>query len=117
VTARGEVATVPEVGYVLRHHGGPRQISRTEDRLRCRLLLVESHPEYFGRHARAAAYQWKRAGGLAQSIGDQALARVAFLRSLRLHPHGGTLWHLLTALRPSTASAGRLIDLSRSVTP
>lgn len=101
LTQAAPVATVPRVGYLLRHHPGSRLTSRLAERLRCRLLLLQSHDWYFATHPRAAAYHWKRLGGIALRCGDHALARLAFRRSFLLRPDVGTAWHLARALRPS----------------
>src|SRR3972149_4001168 len=57
---------------------------------------------YFAAPPAAAAFQWKRIGLMAGDLGDFALARTAFARSFRLHPHVNTIWHLLRAV-PRTA--------------
>lgn len=95
------VRTLPEVGYLLRSHDGPRQTARTDERLRCRLLLLDLHADYFARRRGAAAYQWKRAGGLALATGDRRTARRAFARSLLARPGPRTAAHLARALAPA----------------
>jgi hypothetical protein len=101
LAAAAPVTTVPRVGYLLRDHPGPRQTARTAARLECRLLLLETHAPYFDSRPRAASYQWSRAGGMAQRLGDHATARAAFRRSLALRPRPATAWHLLRSVRPS----------------
>ena len=59
-----------------------------------RRLLLEAYPSYFASRPRAAAYQWKKIGLLARDLGDDATAREAFARSLRLGPSVKSLWHL-----------------------
>ena len=98
--AGAPVATVAEVGYLQRAHGGARQTSRLAERLRCRLLLLEVHADWFAAHPRAASQQWKRAGGLALRVGDRVTARRAFWQSFRARASGRTLAHLARASLP-----------------
>lgn len=94
------VATVPAVGYLLRDHGGARQTSRLRDRLGCRLALLDRHRDYFAAHPAAAAYHWKRAGGLALLVGDRPQARRAFRRSFRSRPDWRVAANLVRASLP-----------------
>lgn len=95
--AAAPVATVAQVGYLQRAHGGARQTSRISERLRCRLLLLEVHADWFAAHPRAASQQWKRAGGLALRTGDRSTARRAFRQSLKAHPDVAAIAHLARA--------------------
>jgi len=108
VAAVGRVATVPIVGYLLRAHAGPRQTSHIEARIRCRFMLLDEHREYFSRNRAAAAYQWKRLGGLAAQARDRSLAREAFSRSFRARPSLSAATHWLRSasgsIRPSASS-------------
>jgi hypothetical protein len=63
---------------------------------------MEKHAGYFARNDRARAFRWKRIGLMSSHLGDQALARRSFLRSLRSRPEARTMWHLARAVRPST---------------
>ncbi|MGQ0668369.1 MAG: hypothetical protein ACT4PO_01620, partial [Actinomycetota bacterium] len=51
----------------------------------------------FAGHPRAAAFRWKRIGLMAHRLGDHAMARSAFRRSLRLRLEAKTVWHLTGA--------------------
>jgi glycosyltransferase involved in cell wall biosynthesis len=93
----GIASTEREVGYMLHSHAGPRQTARLDARINARLLLLEMHESYFKKRPRAAAYQWKRLGGMAHTAGDHQLARRAFLRSLRLQPQPSTFLRLMGA--------------------
>lgn len=101
-SAAVEVATVPEVTYLFREHGGERQTARIEDRYRCRLALLQTHHEYFRRRPRAAAYHWRRAGGLALELGDRRAARAAFTRALWLRPSVRDATHVARTFLPGT---------------
>lgn len=98
----GDAATVPQVGYLLRDHEGERQTGRLEDRLASRMLLLETHPGYFAANHAAAAYQWRRVGGLAGALGAAEVQRAAFRRSLRLRPGIRGLAHLAGSYLPRT---------------
>lgn len=104
VAEQHEVATVPRVGFRYRHHDGVRHGNGTAERVRCSYLLMEKHAGYFARNERARAFRWKRIGLMSSRLGDQALARRSFLRSLRSLPEARTVWHLARAVRPSTRS-------------
>ncbi len=106
-SAAGQVRTVPRTGYLLRHHDGERQTARVGDRLGSRLLLLDVHADYFSEHPRAASYHWKRAGGLALTVGDLRTARHAFRRSLRSRRDPAALWHLVRTLLPRRTAVGR----------
>lgn len=82
----GSATTVRRVGYLLREHDGSRQTHRLRERLSHRLLLLSLHSDYFDSNRRAASYQWRRVGGFAGQLGDRALEREAFRRSLALYP-------------------------------
>ncbi len=104
VAERHEVATVPRVGFRYRQHDGVRHGNGMTERVRCSYLLMEKHADYFARYPRARAFRWKRIGLMSSRLGDQALARRSFLRSLRSRPEVMTVWHLARAVRPSTRS-------------
>ncbi|MEX2459640.1 MAG: glycosyltransferase family 2 protein [Actinomycetota bacterium] len=98
----GSVATVPEPGYLFRLHPGPRHGKGTHVRIQDRLDIMDLHREYFDAHPRATAFAWKRIGLMALGAGDSALARRAFVKSLRLERDPKLLWHLARALRPGS---------------
>ena len=103
------VTTVPEVGLLYRRHDGPRNRNGTEERVRCSLLLLDKHHEYFRTHPRAAAFRWRRIGLMAGLVGDFALARRALLRSLHHAASARALLHLGRAVRP-TRTAVSTVD-------
>jgi glycosyltransferase involved in cell wall biosynthesis len=94
------VSTVPEIGYLVRRHDGPRWRNGPAVRARENLELLDAHADYFAAHPRAAAFRLRRAGLLALASGDRHLARVALGRSLRLDARPQTLWHLTRSLAP-----------------
>jgi glycosyltransferase involved in cell wall biosynthesis len=100
---RTTVTTVPKVGYIFRKHAGPRHRTDLHAHIHGSLLALELHEPYFRSHPVAAAFRYKRLGIAASRLGDQALARAAFARSLRLDPGAAALWHLGRAVRPSSA--------------
>jgi hypothetical protein len=91
MSTQAPVHTVPEVGYLIRDHEGPRLRDRTEQRLDVRLRILTGHRDYFRSRPRAAAYHWRRAAGLALRSGHRLTAlrclmwSVAF-RARRLVP-------------------------------
>jgi GT2 family glycosyltransferase len=95
---RGSFASVPEVGCMVRRHGGARPRHGTQARLAASRQLLETHAAYFAEHPAAAAFRWKRIGLLASQLGRAREARQAFRRSLRLHPQPRTAWHLMRQL-------------------
>ena len=97
---RSAVSRVPRIGYLLRRHAGPRHRIDLPTRLRCRLLLLDLHADYFVARPRAAAFQWKRIGLMSAELGDVPRARAAFALSFRLRPRADTLWHLVRSLTP-----------------
>ena len=99
------VSTVPRVGYLFRVHNEERHRNDLPARVRHRLLLLDEYSGYFAARPRAAAYQWKKIGLLAQGLGDLTLARSAFTRSLRLRPSPATLRHLTRSLGQSSGHA------------
>jgi glycosyltransferase involved in cell wall biosynthesis len=98
VAAVAAVTTTPSVGLIYRTHTGPRHDNGVAERIRCSLLLLGLHGDYFSAHPRAAAFRWERIGLMARNLGKDAVARKAFIRSLRLRPESRTLWHLMRSL-------------------
>ena len=96
------VWTTEHFGYLVRKHPGIRNRNDAEARVRCTLLLLQHHADYFSRHPRAAAIRWRRAGTMARRLGDHALARRALAKSFMLRPHPRTLSYLVRSFRPST---------------
>jgi glycosyltransferase involved in cell wall biosynthesis len=86
VTADVDLQTVPRVGYLIHPHPGSRDTNGPRARVRCGQMLLDEHADYFATHRRAAARRWRMIGIGALNLGDRALARRAFLRSLRLQP-------------------------------
>ncbi len=101
LSAREPVSSVPRVGLLFRLHDGPRHRNDRIARVRYRRLLLDAYADYFASRPRAAAYQWKKIGLLAHDLGDDATAREAFARSLRLRPGVKSLWHLARSLGSS----------------
>lgn len=81
MSMQGPVHTVGEVGYLIRDHEGTRLRDQVLARLAARVRLVEAHRQYFVEHPAAAAYQWRRAGGMAQSLGLHGRALRYYSRS------------------------------------
>lgn len=110
------VHTVCKVGYLLRDHDGDRLTRRTAARLQARVQILDQHHHYFELHRRAAAYQWRRAGGLARAIDDYPLALRCFRQAFFAQPSIRPLGHLATtALRGSVQPilSGRGADTDR----
>ncbi|MGH2652925.1 MAG: glycosyltransferase family 2 protein [Actinomycetota bacterium] len=101
------VTTVPEVGYLFRYHQAPRHGRAAAVRLAGGLDVLRRHADYFADHPKAAAFRWFRIGQHVGRVGDNRLARRAFLRSFRSRPSARTAWYALRSLRPSRASLER----------
>jgi glycosyltransferase involved in cell wall biosynthesis len=97
VAQASSVATIPEFGYYVRRHAGPRNRNDLASRIRENLLFIDTHSRYLADHRRAAAFRWKRVGLLARRVGNLRQARSAFVRSLLLKPEAATAWHLMKA--------------------
>jgi glycosyltransferase involved in cell wall biosynthesis len=95
------VVTVPEVGYLVRRHGGPRGRNDLPARLAENEAFIRRHAEYLTTHRGARAFRLKRIGLIALAVGDRAHARSAFVRSLRARPRVATAWHLVRSLVPA----------------
>jgi glycosyltransferase involved in cell wall biosynthesis len=102
VSRSAAVWTTETVGYLVRRHPGHRHRNNGAARVRCSLLLLKMHADYFNNHPRAAAFRWKRIALMAGGLGDYALARKALMRSLILQPDGRTLLHFARALKLSS---------------
>ena len=83
------VTTVPDVGYLVRSHGGPRHGNGPEARVEGLDLLLDRYTTYFDAHRRARAFSEEadRAGETAPREGP---ARAAFRNSLRAGPEART---------------------------
>jgi glycosyltransferase involved in cell wall biosynthesis len=90
-------ATERRVGYLQHEHTESRRTDDRSARLRARAQLIERHDAFFLEHPDAAAYQWRRLGGIASAAGDRNLARYAFRRSFRARPNAGALARLVVA--------------------
>ncbi len=99
------VHTITEVGYLFRDHSGERLTARTADRFEARLKLLQQHREYFEEHRSAAAYQWLRAGGLADAAGRPVESLCCFVASFRSHPSPRPLAHASRVAIPALAQA------------
>ncbi len=89
------VATVQEVGRLLRRHNGVRHLNDLQARIRYQQVILELHAEYFATHRRARAFQWRQVGLLALQAADHSTARRALCRSLLAKADLLTLRHLL----------------------
>jgi glycosyltransferase involved in cell wall biosynthesis len=93
------VTTEPDFGYLQRRHPGVRHMKGPPFRLKAHLEIISRYESYFADHPRAAAFRWKRIGLLALAAGEPAIARDAFVRSVRLAPAPATIGHLIRAIR------------------
>jgi hypothetical protein len=89
---------VNRVGYIMRDYEGRRLTANLEQMYHDRVMLFETHPEYFRSHRDALAYQWKILGAQAAGLGQTARARQAFIRSFRVAPSPRTAYHFLKTL-------------------
>lgn len=96
--AVGPVRTIRMVLYLKRGHAGARLTTRLDLKLTARLALLEGHAAFFDSHPRAAAYHWRRAGGMALLLGQRSEARRAFMQSWRCERDVRTLVHLARTL-------------------
>ena len=85
--AAAPVATEPAVGYLQRRHVGPRLTDRPiAERVAATELMLRTHRDYFTRHPRARALQWRRLGEMAGRVGDHRGAVRAYWIAVRSHP-------------------------------
>jgi glycosyltransferase involved in cell wall biosynthesis len=91
------VATVPEVGLLLRRHPG-RQSHDMAIRYTQRMLMYSLHAEYFKTHRRAAARFHKRTGFFAYEAGFIEAARQQHWKAVKASPTPRTVYHLARAL-------------------
>jgi glycosyltransferase involved in cell wall biosynthesis len=103
------VSTVPRTGLIYRTHDGERNRNGLAERVRCSLLLLEVHSDYFATHPQAASFRWKRIGLMAQRLGDHSQARSAFAQSMKLQPTPRTAFHFGRSLRLSSSRSGSVI--------
>lgn len=103
---RHRVATVTQVGALVRRHGEVRGRHGDQARIDGSLRLLREHEAWFATHPRARALRWQRIGLTAAQAGSVRTARAAFLRSWRARPALRPLVHLVRTLRPSGAPAG-----------
>jgi len=99
MTERLTVASVAEVGTLLRRHDGGRGLAGTRSRMDGSLRLLDQHRSYFAAHPTARAFRWRRIGLMAATMGNSSLARRAHLRSLAARPTLRSAVHLARALR------------------
>lgn len=100
VAADLSVATTPDVGLLYRVHDGPRRATGPAQRVEGARRLLDAHAAWFETHPRAKAFRLKRLGLTALQLGDRALARRCFSRSLLLRPDARTAWHAIRAFVP-----------------
>ncbi len=82
----GPVALEPQVGYLFRHHEGPRHGNELAARVSYRRQLLIKHREYFQSHPRAEAFQLRRIGLAEARLGRTRDARAAFRLAMRRSP-------------------------------
>lgn len=98
----GQVATVhtvQRVGYLIRDHDGERLTDGVAIRLEERLRVLQMHRDYFRDYPAAAAFQWRRAAGFAQTLGLKRRAVRYYATSVRVSPR--------TAIRHAVLTRGR----------
>lgn len=83
---QAKVATVPEVGYLVRLHDGPRGRNPNAARVRENLRLLNQERSFFSANRRAAAHRWRRVSLLAFEDRRYWTAITAGGRSFRLDP-------------------------------
>jgi glycosyltransferase involved in cell wall biosynthesis len=83
---RGPLALEPQVGYLFRHHDGPRHGNELAARVSYRRELLMKHREYFRSHPRAEAFQLRRIGLAEAQLGRRRDARAALRRAMRRSP-------------------------------
>jgi glycosyltransferase involved in cell wall biosynthesis len=82
-TAAAPAATEPVVGFLQRRHAGPRLTDRpVDERIAATELMLHTHRDYFARHPRSRAFQWRRIGELAEGANDHATAVRAYRAAL-----------------------------------
>lgn len=97
---RHAVATVTEVGALIRRHAGSRLGYGTRERRDAMLRLLTHHADIFESYPKAAAFRWKRVGLASMAINDYSTARHAFLAALRIRRDAKTFVHLVRSARP-----------------
>ena len=83
---RAEVATVPEVGYLVRRHDGDRGRNPNSRRVAENLQFLKEERTFFGKNRRAAAHRWRRVSLLALEDGNYRTAVAAGLKSFLAEP-------------------------------
>lgn len=96
------VATVPEVGCLVRRHHDPRPNHGVVARMEGGQRLLREHAEFFRQHRKARAFRLLRVGLLARRAGRPDVARRALWRSFTAHPTVRAAWSLAGACRPTT---------------
>lgn len=98
------VATTPEVGYLIRRHGGPRHRDTRRARIDASVSLMNEHyVAYLAARPRAAACRWKRVDIQAMGLDDRSLE--TFARSFARRPAPRTLMHLARSATSRPASS------------
>ena len=101
IAGRCLVATKPQVGCELRHHGGVRANGTDlAGRLDASERLLAEHAGYFAEHPRAEAFRLARMGTMAAGAGATPQARSLLMRSLRRRPSALAVRSLVRSWRP-----------------
>lgn len=83
---RASIATVPQVGYLVRLHDGLRGRNTVSVRVDENLRFLSANRSFFRGHRRAAAHRWLRVALLARECGRYGTAARAALMHLRYRP-------------------------------
>lgn len=92
---RHPVATITEVGALIRRHTGDRVGYGARERRDAMVRVLGQHPDIFRSYPKAHAFRWKRVGLASLAINDYPMARRAFWAALRIRPEARTFVHLV----------------------
>ncbi|MEY2460316.1 MAG: hypothetical protein QOG30_2146, partial [Acidimicrobiaceae bacterium] len=93
---RATVATVPQVGCLIRLHPPPRGADTIAVRVEESIRLLRTRSVIIATR-RASAHRWLRVGILASEAGDHGTALSAFVQHLRARPRPRALGHVTRA--------------------
>lgn len=93
LSSSSRAVVIPEVGYLVRAHGGERVLHGDGARLRFSRQLLVDHAEYYQRNRVARAHRLKRIGLRELRNGNHGSARTAFGASFVASPSARTAWH------------------------
>ena len=92
-----DVASVAEVGYLVRSHAGVRHLSGSDARLRDNLRFMSEYADWLNRHPRAKAFRLRRVAYFASLCGERKTAIRALAASMKLRPSLRTFKQLVLA--------------------